>query len=179
MCVSQRTEEGRTEGRHLAAEELSLTKLISPVINKCPSPDQWRWIISIKHFYPKWAPNPCWSGIVKCCFPYILANGLLSERRAPVFNLPEYLPRPRQFRLRALLLSQVHHGALEQAGASRRQRLPRVPEDLRRPAALPEPQALQHRGEVLGLPTGCHPQCAEEHLPLQGPREGQALLPHR
>lgn len=73
----------------------------------------------------------------------------------------------------------MHHGALEQAGAPRHARLPRVQEDLHRPAALAQPQALQHRREVLGLPARRHPQRPEEHIPVQGPREGQAVLPQR
>lgn len=121
------------------------------------------------------APERC---PLKCRSVFAFANGLLSEGRAPLFHLPQHLPGPRQLRLRALLLQEVHHRALEQAGASRSARLPRVPEDLRRSAPLAESQVVQHCGALLGLPPRRHPKRAEELLPLQRPREGQALLPH-
>ena len=57
--------------------------------------------------------------------------------------------------------------------------LSRVPAHVPRPAALAQPQAVQHRGALLRLPAGRHPQRPEELVPLQGPREGQALLPQR
>lgn len=106
-----------------------------------------------------------------------LSNGLLSEGRAPLFHLPQYLPRPGQLRLRALFLQEVYHRALEQTGASRNAGLPRVSEDLHRPSPLAKSETVQHCGAVLCLPAGRHPQRSEELLPLQGPREGQALLP--
>lgn len=130
------------------------------------------WRLNQLHSAPENCP-------LRCRSVSVFANGLLSEGRAPLFHLPQHLPGPCQLWLRALLLQEVHHWALEQAGASRNAGLSWVPEDLHRPSPLAESQVVQHCGALLGLPAGRHPQRSEELLPLQGPREGQALLPHR
>lgn len=130
------------------------------------------WRLNQVHSPPKHCPCRCRSVSV-------FANGLLSEGRAPLFHLPQHLPGPGQLWLRALLLPKVYYWALEQTGASRSAGLPRVPQDLHRSSPLAKPQVVQHCGALFGLPTGRHPQRPEELLSLQGPREGQALLPHR
>lgn len=140
---------------------------------------------SLSHFYrkaPSWNPpspdhfssrlphgiaplqrrlNPVHSAPERCPFRcrsvFILANGLLSEGRAHLFHLPQHLPGPRQLWLRALLLQKVHRWALEQTGASRNAGLSRVPQNLHRSTRLSEPQVVQHRGALLGLPAGRHP----------------------
>ncbi|XP_075376718.1 uncharacterized protein LOC142418571 isoform X2 [Mycteria americana] len=128
---------------------------------------------------PAPAPAPAPAGTPLYRLPPAPSHGLQPEGRAALLHLPEHLPGPGELRLRALLLPPVHHRALGAPGAPGHPRLPRVSPNLRRTHPGPQPQAGQHRGALQRLPLGRHPGRPAQPLPLQGPREGQALLPHR